>query len=171
MILHSSAYEYITIAIDMSTEPEVWFVTGPNIINEVRILFNLVLKSPAHHKTFFPWQLFWVYTWSGFCIGIAEDPSLRFFSTMHVKNQVLGNVFGGTFFGLPPTESLTASTLSGHLAVNFLPDLGFSTFLIKLFPALWFEICVPNDKFGSEYNCLVKLPTKFSLHSFEWFCL
>ena len=30
------------------------------------------------------------------------------------------------FFGLLPTEYLTASTLSGYLAVNFLPDLGFS---------------------------------------------
>ena len=36
------------------------------------------------------------------------------------------------FFGLLPTESLTASTLSGYLAVDFLPDLGFSTFLMRL---------------------------------------
>ena len=28
------------------------------------------------------------------------------------------------FFGLLATESLTAFTLSGHLAVSFLPDLG-----------------------------------------------
>ena len=30
-------------------------------------------------------------------MGTAEDPSLRFFTTMHVKDQVLGNVFGETF--------------------------------------------------------------------------
>ena len=36
------------------------------------------------------------------------------------------------FFGLLPTESFTASTLSGHFAVNLLPDLGFSAFLWKL---------------------------------------
>ena len=37
------------------------------------------------------------------------------------------------FFGLFPKESLTVSTLSEHLAVNFLPDLGFSAFLLRLF--------------------------------------
>ena len=40
------------------------------------------------------------------------------------------------FFGLLPTESLTASTLSGHLAVNFQPDLEFSAFLLRLFTDL-----------------------------------
>ena len=37
------------------------------------------------------------------------------------------------FFRLLPTESLTASTLSGHLAVSFLPDLGFPAFSLWLF--------------------------------------
>ena len=37
------------------------------------------------------------------------------------------------FFGLLPIEFLTATTLSGHLAVNFLPDLGFSAILLRLF--------------------------------------
>ena len=32
-----------------------------------------------------------------------------------------------------PSASITSSTLSGHLAVKFLPDLGFSTFLLRLF--------------------------------------
>ena len=36
------------------------------------------------------------------------------------------------FFGLLPTESITASTLSGHLTVNFLQDLEFSAFLWRL---------------------------------------
>ena len=40
------------------------------------------------------------------------------------------------FFELLPTESLTASSLSQHLAVNFLPDLGFSAFLLRLFTEL-----------------------------------
>ena len=44
-----------------------------------------------------------------------------------------GERLWGDFFGLLPTESLTASTLSGHLAVNFLPDQGFSAFLLRLF--------------------------------------
>ena len=50
-------------------------------------------------------------------------------------------------FQLLPTESLIASTLSGHVAVNFLQDLGFSAFLLR-----WLEICDPNDKFGLKLN-------------------
>ena len=38
-----------TYCIDRSTEPEVCFVAEPNIIKEVRILFNLILKPLAHH--------------------------------------------------------------------------------------------------------------------------
>ena len=53
----------------------------------------------------FPCQLVWVYAWSGFCMFTAEDPSLRFFATMHVKNQVLGNVFGGNF--LNPSDRIS----------------------------------------------------------------
>ena len=37
---------------------------------------------------------------------------------------------------------------------------------------LWLEICAPNNKFGfSGDKCQVKLPIKFCLHGFEWFCL
>ena len=45
----------------------------------------------------FPCQLVWVYAWSIFCMGTAEDPPLRYFATMLVKDQVLGNIFGKTF--------------------------------------------------------------------------
>ena len=43
------------------------------------------------------------------------------------------------FFGLLPTKSLSTYTLSGHLAVNLLPDFGFSAFLLRLFtdPVVW----------------------------------
>ena len=37
------------------------------------------------------------------------------------------------FFGLLPTESLTEYTLSGNLEINFLKDLVFSAFLLRLF--------------------------------------
>ena len=37
------------------------------------------------------------------------------------------------FFGLRPTETLDASTLSADLALNFLPLDGFSNFLLRLF--------------------------------------
>ena len=48
------------------------------------------------------------------------------------KTKFLGT-FSGEFFGLLPTESFTVSTLSGHIAVNFLQDLGSSAFLFRLF--------------------------------------
>ena len=38
-----------------------------------------------------------VYAWSGFYMGTGEDPSLIFLTNMHVKDQVLWNVFGETF--------------------------------------------------------------------------
>ena len=44
----------------------------------------------------FQYQLVLVYVWSEFCMGTAEDPSLRFFAVIHMKDQVHGNVFGET---------------------------------------------------------------------------
>ena len=43
------------------------------------------------------------------------------------------------FFDLFTTESHAASTLSGHFAVNIMPDLGFFAFLLRLFtdPMAW----------------------------------
>ena len=38
----------------------------------------------------------WVYAWSGFCMGTAEDP-LRFFATMFVKDQNFEKIVGGIF--------------------------------------------------------------------------
>ena len=91
--------------------------------------------------------------------------------TVQVKVHVFRNVFGGTFFRLLLTESLTASTLSGHLAVNFPPDLWFSTFLLRWFtgPVVWNFFFLGNFFFFD--NCQVKLPTKICLYRCEWFCL
>ena len=77
-------------------------------------------------------------------MNTAEDLSSRFF-TARERPSCWGH-FRRDFFGLRSTESLTTSTLSGHLAVNFQPDLGFSAFFLRLFTSLWLEICVPNDK-------------------------
>ena len=66
------------------------------------------------------------YSWRSFleilCNNISERPS----SWERVRRD---------FSKVLPTESLTAFTLSRHLAVNFLPDLVFSTFLLRLFNA------------------------------------
>ena len=48
----------------------------------------------------------------------------------HERPRSWERVQGGDLF---PTEALTASTLSWHLAVNSLPYLGFSAFLLRLF--------------------------------------
>ena len=56
------------------------------------------------------------------------------------KTMFFWNVFvEGDFFRLLQTESPTASALSGHLTVNYLPDLGFSAFSLRLFinPVAW----------------------------------
>ena len=55
------------------------------------------------------------------------------YPTVHVKDQILWSVFRWICFALFSTESLTTYTLSGNLAVNFFPDLWFSTFLLRLF--------------------------------------
>ena len=110
-----------------------------------------------------PCRLVWVYVWSGFCMDTYEDLSLRFFAMMTVKDQVLGNVFG-----LLPTESLT---LTGHLVVNFLPDLEFSAFLLRLvYWLIGLKFVYPTIKL-TFLGIVVKVPAKFCLHIFEWFCL
>ena len=124
------------ITIDMFTEPEMYFVAEPNIIKEVRVLFNLVLKPPAHHQTFFHCVslcLIWIlygYSWRSFFNILCSD-------AREISNS--WEYLWSDFFRLLPVKSLTASTLPGHLAVNFLPYLGFSTFLLRLFtyPVAW----------------------------------
>ena len=108
----------------------------------------------------------WVYVCSGFCIGTAEDSSLRFFTMIHVKDQVFGNVFRESFSGLFLWESLSASSLSGNFAAS-----GIFYLLVEVvyWPCgLKFVYPIINLAF---LGIIVKLPAKFSLHSFEWFCL
>ena len=77
------------------------------------------------HKTLC--QLVWVHAWSRFYMGIAEVPSLRFFATIPVKKNKFLRTSTERLFGLLLTESLTASSLTGYLAVNFF------AFLLRLF--------------------------------------
>ena len=97
LVLVICAPVHTVIATDMSIEPEARLVSEPNIIKEVRIFFNIVLEPLGTSLNVFPCQLVWVYTWPRFYMGTAKDPSLRFFATMHVKDQVLGNICRGTF--------------------------------------------------------------------------
>ena len=45
----------------------------------------------------FSCQLERVYAWSRFYMDTGEGPFFSFFETMHVKDPIHGNVFGGTF--------------------------------------------------------------------------
>ena len=58
-------------------------------------------------------------------MGKTEGHSSRFCERMNEKNPTLERVSG-----FRPTESLTASTFSGDLAVNFLPPVDFCPFLV-----------------------------------------
>ena len=72
----------------------------------------------------------WEFVWSGFCMGTTEGHSSRFCEEMNKKDPTFESFSGVTFFGLQPTESLTASTFSGDLEVNFLPLVHFCPFLV-----------------------------------------
>ena len=106
----------------------------------------------------------WVYAWFGFCMVAIEDPSLRFFATMHVKDQVLENIFWGTFsdscIHIVRTSCSQLSVRSGIFCqlgeVFYWPcRLKFQYPTIKL--AFWGTIVK------------VKLPAKFCSHHFERF--
>ena len=129
------------------------------------IPINMIMIS---YWDVFPCSLVKVYAWSDFFIGTAEDPSLRFFAMNHGKDQILGNVFGGDFFGFLPTESLTVSALSGLSARS-----GIFCLLLEVvyWPSgLKFMYPMKNLAFLGII-VKVKLPAKFCMHSFEWFCL
>ena len=119
-----------------------------------------------------PCQLVWFYAWYEICMSTAGDSSL--ISFMLVKDQVLGNVFGRTFSGsfwqsLSPPPHCPDILLSTSCQIwNFLPSyflgggywpcsLKFVYPMINL-PLLWIIV-------------KVKLPVKFCLLSFDWFCL
>ena len=72
-----------------------------------------------------PCHFVWEFVWSGFCMGKTEGHSSRFCERMNEKNPTLERVSG-----FRPTESLTALTFSGDLAVNFLPLVDFCPFLV-----------------------------------------
>ena len=88
--------------------PLIWLF----ILNQV--IFHLSLKKQTHHFR-----------------KVKPDDKGR--NWLILSNSARERPSSWDFFGLLPTESLTASTLWGHLAVNFLSDLGFSASLSSFF--------------------------------------
>ena len=74
------------------------------------------------------------YSWKSFFKILCNDTRKRLNSWERLRRD---------FFELLPTESLTSSTLSGHLAIYFLSDQRFSDFLLRLFtdPVAW-NLCI-----------------------------
>ena len=154
------------------------------IIN-LRLRNNINMIMIYSKNLYVPWCVFML-DLDALCLQL-NILSLRFFATMRVKDQVLGNVFVWTFFGIFPTESLTVYTLSGDLAVNFLSDLGswwgcLRTPWLEIpvrsgdldevtYATPWLEIFVPNDKFRFFRLVKVEFSSKFCWASFEGFCL
>ena len=74
------------------------------------------------------------------------------YPTMHVKDQILENVFGGTFSNSfrqnlsqrPHCQDILVLTSSQIW--DFLPSCW------GCLQTLWLKICVPNDKFGFSEN-------------------
>ena len=89
-----------------------------------------------------------VYRWSGFCKGTAEELSLRFFTMLHVKDQVLGNVFGGIFSDSFRQNLSPHSHCQDIIAVNFQDPArsGIFCLLVVYWPCDWKYL--PKDKFG-----------------------
>ena len=105
-------------------------------------------------------------------VWVVEDSSLWFFVTKHMKDQVLENVFGGTFLGSsrqnlslhPHCHDILQSTScrSGFFCLH-VSIVYWSCGLKFVYPTINLAFLVMIIK--------VKLPAKFCLHSFEWFCL
>ena len=128
------APEPIALAIDVPKEQEMCLIAETNVIKEFRLLFNLVLGSPAHHSTFchVSWYVFFLYLdplWVQ--MKILDEDSLQWSTWIERPSSRLNLLMD--FLGLFLTDSLTAFGLTRVLALSFLPHLGVSAFLLSLF--------------------------------------
>ena len=123
---------------------DIWKKKGDSKDTRKRVTNTGCLKIDATHQYYnglllrqeTPRHLVWVYVWSGFCMGTAEDHSLRFFATIHVNGEVLGNVFGGIF--------------SDSLRQKFSPHPHYQDILQS-------TSCQVLDFLPSCWNCLLNL--------------
>ena len=85
-------------------------------------------------------------TRSGFCKGTAEDTYFRFFAMMHGKDQVLGNVFRGTFSDSFRQNLSPISHCQDILQSTSCQIWDLFTFLLKLFtdPVSW-NLCTQRS--------------------------
>ena len=113
-----------------------------------------------------------VYVWFGFCMDTAEDPSLRFFATMHVKDQFLKTSLERLL--RTPSDRIShrihiISTSCCQLSAKS----GIFCFLLEVvyWPCSKKFVYPTINLVFLGIILKVKLLAKFWLYSFEWFCL
>ena len=117
-----------------------------------------------------PCHLVWVDAWSAFCVGTVEDPSLRFFATMYVKDQVLGNIFRGTLSDSFQQNLWLHSHCQDILRLTPTRYGIFCLLLAAVYCPCGLKLVYPTINLtflGIIFK--VKLPAKFCLNTFEWF--
>ena len=116
-------------------------------------------------------QLVGIYAWS---IWYSWKSFFKIFCNVACQRPSFRDRLLRDFLGLLPTESLIASAFSGHPAVNFLSDLRFSAFLLRLFTDHWpsgLKFVYPTINLAFPGIIVqFKLLGKFGWHSLEWFC-
>ena len=101
------------------------------------------------YVTVFPCQLVWVYAWSGFCMGTAEDPFFKILCDDACERRSSWEFLQRSLFELSLHPHCKNILLSTSCQIwDFLP------FCWGCLLTLWLEICAPNEKFGfSGDNC------------------
>jgi len=166
------APEHIVLAIDMPTEQKVCFVTEPNIIKKVRVLFDLVLEPPAHHNTFchVSWCEFmldldpvWVK------MNILDQDSLHWWTW---NTQLLASSSDGLF--RTPSDRISHRIHTVRRSYSQLPArFGWICLLVDVVDwSCGFKFVNPTINLAFLGIIVeVELPAIFGLHRFEWFRL
>ena len=115
----------------------------------------------------------WVDDWSGFCMGTDEDPSLRFFATMHVKGQVFQRTFSDSSWQNlslhPHCQDILQST--SYQIKDF---LSFFFFFEVVYWPCYLKCVYPMINLAFSWvgiSVKAKLPARFCVHIFERFWL
>ena len=106
----------------------------------------------------------WVYAWSEFCMDRDDDPSLRFFTTKHVNDQVLGNVFEGLF--RTPSDKISYRVPIVGTSCSQLPD---RSGILCLLVEVVYRTCGLKLVYPTIILTFPGIIVKVKLC--EWFCL
>ena len=114
-----------------------------------------------------------VYVWSRFCMGTAEGLTLRVFATIHVKDKSFRRTSSKRLSWTPSDRiSHCIQTLRTSYS-QLLARSGIFCLLVEVvyWPCGLKFVCPTINLTFLGIIVKVKLPAKFCLHCFEWFCL